>query len=155
MAKKQETPEEKIYNIPLRSVWVETRRIARSKKAVSTVKKYIIRHMHAKDVKISQKLNESIWSHGAKKPPARVRVKASIGAEGKASVRLPEELSIDEEKRKVLEKKDEKPAGKEQEVIKEGKAEDAPGKAAEEPKEEHGKHEEHKHGHPDKKPAEK
>jgi len=132
MAKKQpDVLEERIMTVPLRSEWIETRRVMRSKKAVNAVKNFVKRHMKAKDVKISGKLNEAIWKSGAKKPPARIRVKATIDSAGLALVRLPEEITLEEEKKKFLGKsKEEKMEAREK--ITDEKQEKAP----EAPKEE-------------------
>jgi len=109
MAKKAEAPVEKLYVIPLRKAWLPTRRIMRSKKAVGTIKLFITRHTRSKDVRLSQQLNSFLWGHGAKKPPAKVTVKVSIDSEGVARARMPEELSMEEE-RKVILAKEKKPA---------------------------------------------
>jgi ribosomal protein L31E len=94
-----------VYTIPLRSAWVNTRRIARTNKSVSTVRRFIERHMHAKTVKISAKVNEALWSSGAKKPPGKIRIKAILDEEGIASVKMPGEITLEEEKKKFLDKK--------------------------------------------------
>ena len=109
--KKPEPIAEHVYTIPLRSAWVGTRRTARTKKSVSTVRRFIERHMHAKTVKISAKVNEALWSSGAKKPLGKIRVKATLDVEGIASVKMPGEITLEEEKKKFLEKK--KDEGKE------------------------------------------
>ncbi len=103
--KKPDVLEEHVYTIPLRSAWIGSGRIMRSKKSVNAVRNFISRHMHAKGVKISPKLNHALWSSGAKKPPGKIRVKASIDAEGLASVKLPAEITLEEEKKKFLKKK--------------------------------------------------
>ncbi len=129
--KKPESIAEHVYTIPLRSAWVNTRRIARTNKSVSTVKRFIERHMHAKTVKISPRVNEALWSSGAKNPPGKIRIKAILDVEGIASVKMPGEITLEEEKKKFLEKKPE--AGKEgAEPAKEAKGpENAEGKPEE------------------------
>jgi len=126
--KKPDVLEERVYTIPLRSAWIRSGRIMRSKKSVNAVRNFISRHMHANDVKISPKLNHALWSSGAKKPPGKIRIKASIDAEGLASVKLPEEITLEEEKEKFLKKKKaEKKEGKLEksgEKAEEGKAEE-------------------------------
>jgi len=67
--------EERIYTIPFDSVMRATRK-KRANKAVRVVKKFISRHMHSDNVKISSALNEQIWSRGIQKPPKKLRVKA-------------------------------------------------------------------------------
>ncbi len=82
--------QERIYVIPLRRVWVETPRVRRANKSVSTVKEFIARHMHADEVKISEGVNRMLWAKGAKKPPAKIRVRARLDG-AKATVTLPDE----------------------------------------------------------------
>ena len=81
MAKKTEAPVEKVYVIPLRKAVIATRRVMRAKKAVGTIKLFIMRHTRSKDVRLSQQLNHYLWAHGAKKPPAKVKVKVSVDPE--------------------------------------------------------------------------
>ncbi len=109
MAKKEAPIEEKVYNIPLRSEWIAVGRVARTKKAVSAVKSFISRHTRAQNVMISEELNRTLWSSGAKKPPGKIKVKASIDKTGRAIVRMPGEITLEEEKKRILSKKDEKP----------------------------------------------
>lgn len=109
--KKPESIAEHVYTIPLRSAWIGTERVNRAKKSVSTIRRFIERHMHAKTVKISTQVNDALWSSGAKKPLAKIRVKATLDVEGIASVMMPGEITLDDEKKKFLEKPPE--AGKE------------------------------------------
>ncbi len=103
--KKPEVVSEHVYTIPLSPAWKGTGRITRTKRSVSAVRRFIIRHTRAKDVRISQKLNTALWGGGAKRPPGKVRVKASVDAEGLASVKLPGEITLEEEKKKFLAEK--------------------------------------------------
>ena len=112
MAKKAESAgEEKVYIIPLRRDWVNVGRIRRANRAVSNVKIFVKKHTHSKDVTVSQKVNEFLWSGGPKKPPGKIKVKVSV-SEGRASVRMLDELSLEEEKRKALAQKDDKAGAK-------------------------------------------
>lgn len=77
--KKEEAPKvdlERVYTIPLRNATYASRRL-RAKKAVAVVRKFLLRHMKAKQVKIGKNLNEHIWARGITKFPPRVKVKAS------------------------------------------------------------------------------
>lgn len=67
--------EEKLLIIPLRKYWVKKTRVKRVNNAVDTIRSFLIKHTKSKEVKVSQKLNESLWTRGIKKPPARVKVK--------------------------------------------------------------------------------
>ncbi|MBN2518460.1 MAG: 50S ribosomal protein L31e [Candidatus Altiarchaeota archaeon] len=74
--------EETIFKIPLGSVYQTRPNYRRSNKAVAEVKSFLGRHMKAKEVKISQELNEKIMSRGSKRPPRSVQVKAVKDEEG-------------------------------------------------------------------------
>ncbi|MBU0530612.1 MAG: 50S ribosomal protein L31e [Candidatus Aenigmatarchaeota archaeon] len=95
---------ERVYTIPLRSEWMKVPRNRRAKRAKSAIEGFLIKHFHASDVKISQMVNESLWIRGIEKPPAKIRVKASIDDKGVVMARLPEEAVLKE----ALEKKDKK-----------------------------------------------
>jgi large subunit ribosomal protein L31e len=150
--KKKEIRAERVFTIPLRSSFVGTGRITRTNKSVNAVRNFVARHLHSTDVKISQKLNQALWVGGAKNPPGKIRVKASVDSEGLASVKLPGEITLEEEKKKFLEKKkggekgkagkeegSEKEAGKEgaekADKVEKAKEEPANDKKAEEKKE--------------------
>ena len=68
--------EERIYTIPLRREFLKAPSYKRSKKAISTIRTFLMRHMKAEDVKIGKYLNLEILKHGRKNPPPRVKVKA-------------------------------------------------------------------------------
>ncbi len=70
------------YTIPLRKRFVDVPRYKRAKRAVKTVREFLERHMKSEDVRIGPKLNEKLWVHGIKNPPARVKVTAFRNAEG-------------------------------------------------------------------------
>ncbi|MBI2579088.1 MAG: 50S ribosomal protein L31e [Candidatus Aenigmarchaeota archaeon] len=67
-------PEEKIYTIPIRAE--KKTRVKRSAHAVRIVRAFLKKHSKADEIKLGRKLNEAVWSRGAKKPPSSVRVKA-------------------------------------------------------------------------------
>ncbi len=86
MSEEEDIVLERIYTIPLRKAWVKPR-VKRAKGAVAIVRKFLLRHMKSGDiraveVKIDPSLNELIWRRGAKKPPRRVRVRATLDKEG-------------------------------------------------------------------------
>lgn len=80
MAEKKKTEEKKeeakIYTIPLRDAFSAPRK-KRTRKAVKIVSAYLKRHLKTEDVKISGKLNETLWVRGIEKPPRKIRVKVS------------------------------------------------------------------------------
>jgi ribosomal protein L31E len=94
------TGKETILNVNLRREWLETARHRRGKKAVAGLKEYLRKNMKAEDIKISQKLNDYIWSSGMKNPPAKARIKVLM-EDGKATAQLPDEV----EEKKAPEKK--------------------------------------------------
>lgn len=132
--KKPEITSEHVFTIPLRSAWSGSARVRRANRGVSAVRSFIMKNTRAKSVKMSTKLNESLWKGGAKRPPHSVRVKASVDTEGIASVKLPEEITLEEEKKKFLDEK--KAKGKQGEAEKGQKPqgpEEAAAKAPEKP----------------------
>jgi len=101
MAKKTEQQTgERIYTIPLRREWIKAPRNKRGNRAVSAVRAFLIRHMHASDARLSQRLNETIWTRGIQKPPSKVKVKVNM-QETIAIARLPEELVLEKEKKEA------------------------------------------------------
>jgi large subunit ribosomal protein L31e len=68
--------EERIYTIPLRKEFLKAPNYKRSSKAISTIKKFLIKHMKVEEVKIGKYLNLEIFKHGRKNPPSRIKVKA-------------------------------------------------------------------------------
>tara|TARA_Y100000310_G_scaffold324512_1_gene386437 strand:+ start:694 stop:1278 length:585 start_codon:yes stop_codon:yes gene_type:complete len=83
--KKTETPTNKLereYVIPLRDKWKRVPRYKRANKAIKAIKEFLARHMKIRDrdlkkIKIDKYLNEEVWFKGIKKPPARIKIKAS------------------------------------------------------------------------------
>lgn len=73
MAKTEQT-----YTIPLRRSFVKVPKYLRAKRAIATIKNYIVKHTHVEDVKLGNKLNELIWENGIKNPPGKVTVKAIL-----------------------------------------------------------------------------
>lgn len=123
--------EERTYVIPLRRECLKKPKYQRTKRAVSTVKNFIIKHMKVKEVKIGKHLNEKLWERGKKSPPPKIKIKTIIEEEY-ARVELPEfpfEKKKEPEKKeglkeKLLGKKEEKTEQqKEEELVQEGKVE--------------------------------
>ena len=112
--------EEKLFTIPLRKEFLKAPKYQRTKRAVSAVRAYMVRHMKTDQIKIGKELNLLLWSQGGKHPPSRVKVKAKI-EEGVATVELVDypfpskEKLVTKEglKEKLLKKKDEKVTVKE------------------------------------------
>ena len=74
---------EQIYTIPLREV-KEYPAWKRSNKAIKVIREYLSKHMKVEEskIKISGALNETVWEHGIRKPPNKIRVKAVRSDEG-------------------------------------------------------------------------
>ncbi len=67
---------ERVYTINLR----RTREVSRTKRApyaIRLIRKFISRHLHVEpqQVKISNEVNEKIWSRSIEKPPRKIKVK--------------------------------------------------------------------------------
>ncbi|WP_456472527.1 50S ribosomal protein L31e [Methanocaldococcus sp.] len=73
---------ERIYTISFRDIINRSTRKKRVPRAIKKLRMFLMRHMKAKDVKISNELNEKMWERGIEKPPARVRVKAVKDEDG-------------------------------------------------------------------------
>jgi ribosomal protein L31E len=67
---------EREYTVPLRAGYRNAPAYYRTNKAVSTLRKFLMRHMKAKDenIRMGQHLNLHLWKHGIKNPPARVTI---------------------------------------------------------------------------------
>ncbi|MEM0089349.1 MAG: 50S ribosomal protein L31e [Archaeoglobaceae archaeon] len=81
---------ERVYSIRLRQKLVHYPRWLRSKKSVKYLRNFLSRHMKVppENVKFSEKLNEFLWSRGAKWAPARLRVRAVKFDDGIVEVEL-------------------------------------------------------------------
>ncbi len=85
MAKKIETKTDEIereYTIPLRKEWKKVPRYKRANKAIKAIKEFLVQHMKIRDrdlkkIRLDKSLNEVIWSRGIKKPPVKIKVKAT------------------------------------------------------------------------------
>ena len=69
--------EEKTFTIPLRREWLKVPRWRRTKRAVSEIRTFVIKHAKTKEAKIGKWLNLSLWAKGAKNPPGKVTVNIS------------------------------------------------------------------------------
>jgi ribosomal protein L31E len=107
--KSKEGPaDERLLTIPLRRSWLKAPMNRRAGQSLKAVKAYLAKHMKIPeaDIRISAKLNNTIWIRGAGKPPGKIRIKASLDATtGNLHARLPDE----EIPKAKEEKKPEKP----------------------------------------------
>jgi len=110
---------ERTYTIPLRRGWLKAQRYKRAKKAVNTVKEFLVRHMKSEDVRLGTNLNLEIWKHGIRNPPSRVKVNVSKDDKGVVRAELfgaPIVEEKKEEKKGIVKKIAEKVTGKKEEV---------------------------------------
>jgi large subunit ribosomal protein L31e len=68
-------PEEKFLTLNLRKELVKTRRVKKAKRIVSLVREKVQKMFKGLEVKIDKSVNEEIWKMGAKKPPAKLKLK--------------------------------------------------------------------------------
>lgn len=68
--------EKRIYTVPLRRGFNNTPKYKRAAKAVRVLKEFLAKHMKSDNVKLGKFLNEFLWKHGIKNPPARVKIHA-------------------------------------------------------------------------------
>jgi len=135
MAKKEKEAKivlERTYNVPLRRGWMYTPKYKRAKKAVTTLKEFIIRHMKpAKDekgkiqIKIGKYLNEEIWTRGMRNPPHHVKIDAKKDDKGLVTAELTGAPVEKEKKPKKKEIKEEKPAEEKEEAEKKKRQKEA------------------------------
>lgn len=77
MAKKKDENKivlERTYNVPLRKGYQKAPMYRRTKKAVNTLKEFLIKHMKSEDIKIGKYLNEELWKNGIKNPPHHIKI---------------------------------------------------------------------------------
>lgn len=128
---------EREYIIPLRNEWRKCASYERAGKAVKEIKKFIARHMKVPErdiskVKLDQWLNQEVWFKGRKKPPAKIKVKATKESDGIVRVELaelPEFVKFEKAKRERLHKPAEKPI-KEEKTEEEKQEKTEPGEEA-------------------------
>ena len=87
----EEIVEERIYTVPLSRAWIGPRN-KRTPRAIRLLRSFILRHMKIDEdsLKISNEVNERLWSRGIQKPPRKIRVRATKDSEGTVTVRLAE-----------------------------------------------------------------
>lgn len=69
------------YTVPLRRGFHKTPRYKRSKKAITVLREFLVRHLKTENIKIGQHLNEHVWARGIRSPPGKVEVIADISEE--------------------------------------------------------------------------
>jgi len=92
------------YNIPLRREFLKVPKYKRSKKAITAIKEFALKHMKCEKVTLLEELNEHVWKNGIKNPPHHVKVIISKGDDGNAFVQL-EGFEIKDKKKENEDKK--------------------------------------------------
>jgi len=89
--------DEKVMNITLKKTKAAPRS-RKAKKAISEIRKHVMRHMKAEEDKIwiDHRLNEAIWANGIQHPPMHITVKAVKFEDGLVEVSLPEDATVEE-----------------------------------------------------------
>jgi ribosomal protein L31E len=110
---------ERTYNVPLRRRWMHVPKYKRAKKAVTTLKDFLMRHMKPGAdekgrilLKIGKHANELIWKHGIRNPPHHIKIVTKKDDKGLVTAEL--EGAPVEEKKEA--KKKAEPKKKEHEV---------------------------------------
>ncbi len=103
-AKKKQEKLEREFVVGLQPVF-DTPRSRRADKAISLIKRFIFKHfrIEAKDVLISNKVNEFVWQGGREKVPRKIEIKVIV-TEGKANVFLRKEKASLPKKEEKAEK---------------------------------------------------
>jgi len=91
-------------------------RYRRTDRIVNVLKENVAHHMKVEvgEVKISQKLNEELWSVGKRSRRPRISVKLTMDTEGVVTVKLPNEKGEEEEKKEKEKKEKETKKEKEE-----------------------------------------
>ena len=79
---------ERTYIIPLRKQVNKSPMFKRAKKAVSTVRIFLEKHMKSDDVKIGSELNMLLWERGIRNPPGKVKVSVTKDDKGVVKAEL-------------------------------------------------------------------
>lgn len=90
-AEAEDIVEERIYTVPLSRAWIGPRN-KRAPRAIRILRNFIMRHMKIDEesLRISNEVNERVWSRGIQKPPRKIRVRAVKNKEGIVTIRLAE-----------------------------------------------------------------
>jgi len=111
---------ERVYIIPLRKDFIKVARYKRAKKTVSTVRKFLSKHLKSDDIRLGNMLNRMLWKRGIKNPPGKIKVVANKDEKGIVKAELfghkyIEKKKIEKVEKSKLEQLKEKMLGKEQE----------------------------------------
>lgn len=105
---------ERVYNVPLRKEFLKVPKYKRSKKAITALKQFLVRHMKSDKIKIGKYSNLKIWENGIKNPPHHIKVVVKKDEEGNVFAEL-EGAPVEKPAEPV--KKKEAPKKKGEEII--------------------------------------
>ncbi len=135
MAEDKKPELKRVYNIPLRKEWLKAPKYKRAKKAVNTIKRFLVKHMKSENVKLGKKLNLKVWERGIKSPPHHVMINAIKDSENIVKAELvgfeygekaPEKVKKKKVEKKEEEKTEEKLETKVEEKVQEEKKVEEP-----------------------------
>ncbi len=95
--------EKSIHIIPLRKTFYRTARWKRTKRCISIIKEYCMKHFRSDNVIIGRYLNEKLWERGASNPPGKVKVVA-VKDKDKISIELEGKFVEKQEEKKLTDK---------------------------------------------------
>lgn len=112
---------ERTYTIPLRKQVNKSPFYKRAKKAISTVKIFLEKHMKSKDVKLGQMINKTLWKRGITNPPGKIKVTVTKDDKGLVKAELfghkyVDKVKVEKVEKSKLEQLKEKLVGKTEEV---------------------------------------
>lgn len=79
---------ERTYNVPLRKEYQKVAYWKRTKKAVTAMRQFIIKHMKSENVKLGKELNDKLWQHGIRNPPHHVKITVTKNDQGEVRAEL-------------------------------------------------------------------
>jgi ribosomal protein L31E len=81
---------ERTYNVPLRKGFSKAPKYKKTKKAVTTLREFLARHMKCSldDIKLGKQLNQALWTRGYKYPPHHVKLTVIKSDDGKVRAEL-------------------------------------------------------------------
>ena len=106
---------ERTYIVPLRKGFKATEIHRKTKRAVSTLKSFLAKHMKVPldNVRIGSKLNIYLWKHGIKNPPHKVKVDVIKDDNNIVKAELSGNKYIHKTKDELKDSKDAKPSKEE------------------------------------------
>ncbi len=74
---------ERTYNVPLRKGFMTAPKYRRAKKAMNTLKEFLVKHMKSENLFIGHHINQAIWKNGIKNPPHHIKIDVKKDETGK------------------------------------------------------------------------